>query len=187
MKRTIGTFGAGVLVTAMASVVSAQPGQPFERLWQAIATLTSRVAALESAPPSSGPLRVYNGSGAAIGLWLPGDTVLHHDGTYWFSIGRLATGGFGNGFVGFLYDQPGCTGNRYLPGGVAGETPLTRTVTAQSGVGYYAADPLQNVTVRSRHFSNGSCNATPPPETLWVGPVGELDLSTLGPPPFSIQ
>ena len=186
-RMTVAGLVALIVCLAAGTLAASQQGQPFDRVWAAISQLAARVSTLEAATPApSGPV-VVNGAGTQIGLLSGSGSLHHYDGTRWLLINSLGQGGFTSSFVGFLWDQQNCSGNRYLPVFPANDKPLAPVVTVQNGTGHYAAEPFGVVTIRSRLFSNGTCNGTPAPESVWVGAVAQFDIASLGPGPFSVR
>jgi hypothetical protein len=98
------------------------------------------------------------------------------------------------------YTSPSCTGDQYLQAG--SERPLLRNLAIRGGTGYYAAAPVQAITLyvltagvdpaicsaRGGNPVAGGCCADSYGEPVFAGKVATVDLTTLGlMPPFHLE
>ena len=187
-RRPVAALAFTVVATIGAVAAQNPNSQPFQAIWNAINTLSTRITAIETSPSPSGSLRVIDSLNQVVGIYDHGYLLRQINGV-WYSIIAISADGFVNGGLSFQWDQPDCTGNRYMAVPGNGTAPLARSILVKDGVGYYAQDPLGYVVVQSTTSPSGSCSNRPPhlPQTSWVGSVATIDLAALGVPPFRIE
>ena len=142
--------------------------------------------------PSEGAVRVIDRNGHVVGPLIAFDGVPRQVGAFTFLL-RVDASGYRTFTLIFYHTTSDCSGPRYFFEDGKG---FWRNSTSAGTQLFYAADPLQQITIKSSEQINfpdrvdpnqpGPCSAFT--QTITAGLATSLDLSTLGFfPPFSLR